>query len=98
MKIKIALIALLLLITSQASATILATLDNKAGGKIVLTNTQVDTCKNGYAAYSTSPTSNTSWGCWFVDEEFVHITWLDDGNTHSYEINEFTVREDPPKF
>ena len=96
MKLKFALIALLLILVSPVSAEILATLENEAGGKIVLTNTQVDACKNGFAAYATSPRGNTQWGCWFVDEDFVHITWLDDGNTRSYETSEFTIRVNGP--
>ncbi len=80
-----------------ANADIIATLRNRAGGLIVLTDVSIDRCKN-YAgtAYTTGSDSKTSWGCWFSDDLMVHIRWTD-GDTTAYPIENFTVNEEVVK-
>lgn len=74
----------LLLVNLPARAGTIATLPNKAGGEIVLTDIK---CKSmsGMVAYGTHPSGATQFGCWFVDDIFVHITWSN-GETRSYSL------------
>ena len=91
------ILPVLLLWCSVAHADIIATLKNRAGGVIVLTDVPTDRCKN-YAgtAYATGSDSKTSWGCWFSDDLMVHIRWTD-GDTTAYPIENFTVNEEAVK-
>ena len=73
----------LLLGPSLARAGAIATMPNKAGGKIVLTD---ETCKhNGKAydqlnrAYNYGTQGYTTEGCYFVEDETVVVIW-DDGS------------------
>ena len=75
-----------------ANADIIATLKNKAGGLIILTDVKTDKCKNG-VAYSYGSSNTTYWGCWFTDELMVHVRWTD-GETTAYPIENFTITEE----
>lgn len=74
-----------------AQADTVATLRNKSGGLIVLTDVQPNICK-GFAGsvYSTSETNQTLWGCWFSDDTMVHVRWSD-GDTRAYPLEMFDV-------
>jgi hypothetical protein len=87
----------LMLCAGMAHADIIATLRNKAGGLIVLTDVSIDRCKN-YAgtAYATGSDSKTTWGCWFSDDLMVHVRWTD-GDTTAYPLENFTVNEEVVK-
>lgn len=84
-------IFILLALCGLAHAETIATLRNKAGGLIVLTDVQTDRCRDFVGAvYSTMENNQTSWGCWFTDDLMVHIRWSD-GDTRAYPIENFTI-------
>ena len=85
---------LLLAFCGVVHAEVIATLRNRSGGHIVLTDVVTDNC-SGYVGtvYSTSENNRISWGCWFVDQVMVHVRWLD-GDTRAYPIDAFTVDEE----
>lgn len=76
------LLILFAFVTVEARAETFATQSNRAGGLIVLTTVKCST-RSGLVAYSTLPSGSTQFGCWFYDENFVHITYSD-GDTRSY--------------
>lgn len=82
---------LAVLLGSPVQAAVVATMSNEAGGKIVLMDDTIEACDGSYTAYSTSPKNQTIWGCWFVDDEFVHITWKEDNQTRSYPVGDFVM-------
>lgn len=84
---------LLLLLACPVNATVLASMVNGVGGKIVLLDDKPNACKGSFAAYTTSPDKETDWGCWFMDEEFIHIKWIKLNEVHSYPIIDFTISE-----
>ena len=74
-----------------AQAETIATLKNKAGGYIILTDVATDRCRGFVgAAYATMENNQTTWGCWFSDDMMVHIRWYD-GDTRAYPIDDFSV-------
>lgn len=81
----VVLLLLFAFVTVDARAATVATLPNKGGGQIVLTDIK---CRSmsGNVAYGTHPNMSTLFGCWFADDIFVHVTWSD-GDTRSYPIN-----------
>lgn len=85
----------LLLFNLPAKADTFATTPNKGGGLIVLTTIKCS-ARNGLVAYSTHPQSSTQWGCWFYDENFVHVTY-NDGDTRSYPKTVWTFPNVKPK-
>ena len=72
-----------LAIFGVAQAETIATLKNKAGGYIYITNVVMDRCK-GFSgtAYTTTDNNQTTFGCWFADDIMVHIRWPD-GDTRA---------------
>jgi hypothetical protein len=85
------IVALVLALTAtQAHATAIATMPNKAGGEIILTDVVADVCNGNMIAYTTSPTGPTQYGCWWNDERMVHIMYDNDGRTWSHPISNFT--------
>lgn len=85
------IVALVLALTAtQADATVIATLPNKAGGEIILTDVTTEVCGTGMIAYTTSPTGPTVYGCWWSDERMVHITYDNSSNVWSHPISNFT--------
>lgn len=73
------------------NAETIATLKNKAGGYIILTDVATDRCRGFVgAAYATMENNQTTWGCWFSDDMMVHIRWYD-GDTRAYPIDDFSV-------
>lgn len=78
---------------AAAHADTVATLNNRAGGVIVLTDVATDSCRGFVGAvYATGERNRTMWGCWFSDDLMVHIRW-DDGDTRAYSIGSFEINE-----
>lgn len=77
------LAALLVVVSFNANAEAIAYTKNVGGGKIVLTDLK---CKNnlGLIAYTSHPSSNTVYGCWFSDDVSIHVNWGSNG-TRSYD-------------
>lgn len=99
------LASLLLLLSVHASAEMMATLPNKAGGKIVLTDEvcidpstkeRYDSLKR---AYNYSSEGGTSEGCWMLEDESVVVVWvLNRGREKSrYPLENFTMNKNYSK-
>ena len=89
MKFKSILIAAIFAVGS-AQADVIATLQNKAGGLIYLTDVKTKGCKDGRAVFSTNSGGSSIWGCWFLDDVVVHIKW-DDNGTSAFPAGSFTM-------
>lgn len=90
-RIKYLLAAVLMVITLNAQAKVIAEMYNKGGGKIVITN---DLCNDNtnFLAYTTSGSIGTLVGCWNYDDSFVHIRWYD-GDLRSYPMELWVVKK-----
>lgn len=90
------IIILIFLFCSSAYAgqNAVAEMPNKAGGKIILTESP---CPNRTSriAYSTKPDSPTMTGCWAYDELFIHIRWDHDGQISSFPIGDSFTKIKP---
>lgn len=85
------LLPLIALCAGLSHAEVVATLKNRAGGYIVLTDVVTDRCREfAGSVYTTSDNNQTTWGCWFTDDVMVHIRW-NDGDTRAYPIDNFSV-------
>ena len=80
---------------SIAYADTLATSPNNAGGLLVLTDVPCEGSK-GFHVYSSSPNSDTLFGCWFSDSVMIHITWKD-GSVRSYDFTGWQVNVEVAK-
>ena len=85
----------LLLIAALAATSVyadtVATLRNKDGGLIVLTDVQTESCRNfAGSVYATTESNRSIWGCWISDDKMVHVRWYD-GDTRAYPIDAFEV-------
>ena len=89
------LVCIFLATLSIAQADTLATSPNNANGLLVLTDV---TCEgtNQFHVYSTNPTGNTLFGCWFSDSSMVHVTWKD-GSVRSYPLENWNINKDVAK-
>ena len=88
---KAAILATALAISVSAQADVIATLENKAGGLIYLTDVATKGCSsNMKAVYATSKEGKSIWGCWFVDDVSVHIKW-DSGDSSAFPAGAFTL-------
>jgi hypothetical protein len=90
------LLLVLALIAGNCLAETIATSPNQSGGLFVLTDVKCSS-EPGLVAYTTKPNSNTAFGCWFVDENFVHINWKNVG-LRSYEINGWNMVNKPKRY
>jgi len=94
MKKILVLLALLSAVTVVKAET-LATLTNKAGGKIVLTNRPCiykgTTHDKLNFVYNYGTTGASSEGCWGVEGEVVVVVWFDSEGTMRYPITNFTL-------
>ena len=88
---------LFLMVLSSAQAGAIATMPNKAGGKIVLTD---EVCKHKgkvydglKRAYNYSTEGYTTEGCFVVEDETVVVIWDDNSSTPRmrYPIENFTL-------
>ena len=76
--------AIFIALSSLAQADTAGSMNNKAGGMLVLTDVLCKD-KGGYIMYSSANGSRTLFGCWFSDDTMVHVTW-DDGELMSYPL------------
>jgi hypothetical protein len=85
------LLAIMLLLSLNAEAKVIAELANNGNGLIVITN---EKCKSstGMVAYIQIPNFPTLLGCWTYDDDFVHIMWSD-GDLRLYPMNLWTMKE-----
>ena len=94
MRKTLVLLALLSAVTVVRAETV-ATLNNKAGGKIVLTNRPcihkgVNHDKLNFV-YNYGTSGSSSEGCWGVEGEVVVVVWFDSEGTMRYPIVNFTL-------
>jgi hypothetical protein len=75
----------LMMIALNCQADTVATAKNNDGGLFVLTDIPCEK-KNTRLAYTTSDSKTTKMGCWFVDDNFVHIIW-DQVGLRSYDFS-----------
>jgi hypothetical protein len=99
------LLALGVTLALNANAEMLATLPNKAGGKIVLTDEicvdpvtkeRYDALKR---AYNYSAEGGTSEGCYFVEDESVVVVWVNSQSRDRsrYPLENFTFNKNYSK-
>jgi hypothetical protein len=80
-----------------ANATTVATMQNEVGGMIVLTDVKCKT--QGLVAYTTNPSSSTGFGCWFADDNFVHVNWAAVGiRSYAYESFSLPAKKSSPTY
>lgn len=83
----------LLFVCGLANSTILATLQNRAGGLMYFTDSQCARKNDPYwkIVYSTLSGGQTIWGCWFYSDGMVHVQW-DSGDTSAFDARELNIR------
>ena len=81
--------AIFIALSSLAQADTAGSMNNKAGGMLVLTDVLCKD-KGGYIMYSSANGSRTLFGCWFSDDTMVHVQWHD-GDVRSYPFNIFRL-------
>ena len=85
----------------SVKAETIATLNNKAGGKIVLTDRPC--VHNGVKhdklnfVYNYGTSGHSSEGCWAIQGEVVSIVWFDSEGTMRYPISNFTINQNYSK-
>jgi hypothetical protein len=92
------ILALLLLSLSvHVSAETLATLNNKAGGKIVLTDRPCihkgTTYEKLNFVYNYDNSGYSSEGCWGIEGEVVAVIWFDSQGTMRYPLANFVINQ-----
>jgi len=92
---KILIGAVLALTTTLASAETIATLINKAGGKIVLTDRPCVYKGTAHPklnfVYNYGTTGYSSEGCWGIQGDVVAVIWFDSEGTMRYPLSNFTI-------
>ena len=89
------LLALLIIFSYNSHADTWTT-TNDGGGQIVLTQTVCSQNKNTSVVFSQLNNAKTMFGCWFVTDGFVMVTWSD-GDIRSYPIEIFTLKQGTSK-
>lgn len=84
------LLLTLLLAASAAHAEIIATMPNKAGGMLYLTNNVTEKCKPFRTMFANNSEGKSIFGCWFLDEVVIHVRW-EDGGTSAFPVEAFTL-------
>lgn len=82
---------ILMLISAACFAETVATSENQGGGLMVLTDIPCKD-KRTFVVYSQQPRTKTITGCWFTDDQFVHVVWQD-GDFRSYSFGIWTVKQ-----
>jgi hypothetical protein len=72
--------ALLLAVAFNAQATEFRA-TNKAGGEIRLTVVECKNKQNMYIVYTYGKTGASSYGCWLLNNDMVHVFWADGGTS-----------------
>ena len=83
--------------TAAVKAETIATLNNKAGGKIVLTDRPcvhkgVTHDKLNFV-YNYDTSGYSSEGCWGIEGEVVAVVWFDSQGTMRYPLVNFTINQ-----
>ena len=78
----------LLVLSLNASAEVIASMNNQGGGKIVLTSALCDR-SSLYVAYSYLGDGRTIMGCWTTSGDRVLVDWS--GDIRTYPANAFIV-------
>lgn len=85
----------LLLCVGVAHAETIATLPNKAGGKIVITDEPCNMYGKNYPninrAYNYGTSGYSTEGCWTIEGETVAIMWENDTKAMRYPAENFTM-------
>lgn len=88
---------LLLCFSTVATAAVVASMPNQAGGKIVLTDEACvhngKTYQGLFKSYFYGSTGVSGDGCWRLDDETVLVVWLDTGETKRYPAANFSIRK-----
>ena len=100
MKKILVLLALLSAVTVVKAETI-ATLNNKAGGKIVLTDRPcihkgVTHDKLNFV-YNYGTSGASSEGCWGIEGDVVSVVWFDSEGTMRYPLTNFVINQNYSK-
>lgn len=82
------LAVLVALVAAPVHAANLGYLQNKAGGRIVLTDEKCQDNKS-LIVYGTTDEGQTLWGCWTYVEPDVFVRW-ENGKVYAYPVSEFT--------
>lgn len=80
--------AVLLALSLNASAEVVASMNNQGGGKIVLTSALCDR-SNLYVAYSYVDNGKTIMGCWTTSGDRVLVDWS--GDIRAYPASAFVL-------
>jgi len=83
------LMAVLLALSLNASAEVVASMNNQGGGKIVLTAAKCDR-SNLYVAYTYVDSGHTLMGCWTTSGDRVLIDW--NGDIRTYPASSFVIK------
>jgi CelD/BcsL family acetyltransferase involved in cellulose biosynthesis len=67
------LIAIATLISASVSSAAEFATANKSGGQIRLTNAKCG--ETSLVAYTFEPEGYVTYGCWFLSNDMVHVTW-----------------------
>lgn len=95
------LVLLLLSLSAHASAETIATLSNKAGGKIVLTDRPCvykgTTHDKLNFVYNYGSSGYSSEGCWGIEGDVVAVIWFDSEGTMRYPLGNFVINQNYTK-
>ena len=82
----------LLLLSLNANAEVIAEVINNGGGTISLTNVPCKSINGTSIAYSYVSNGKSLLGCWTIEGTRVFIKW-DDGDLRSYDAGAFTLKK-----
>jgi hypothetical protein len=87
--------------SAKTRAETIATLPNKAGGKIVITDEPCvingKSYKNLNRVYNYGSSGYSTEGCWTIEGETVVVVWEDDDKVRRYPIENFTMNSNYSK-
>lgn len=101
MKKMLVLLGLLLSVSIAVKAETIATLNNKGGGKIVLTDRPCvykgTTHDKLNFVYNYGSSGYSSEGCWAIEGEVVAVIWFDSEGTMRYPLVNFVLNQNYKK-
>jgi hypothetical protein len=83
------ILILISLVCGLANAATIATSPNNSGGQMILTDIKCK--KSGFVAYTTVPNGKTGFGCYFWDDNYIHVEW-DEAGVMSYPYSSWTFK------
>lgn len=60
---------------------------NTQGGEIVLTDKQLQCGKNAHAAYTHTSSGASNWGCYYIADGKVFMSWRNGAGTRIYDFD-----------